>query len=137
MRCGGDWANPRKRRSQVREPHDQGQARVGRRIEQGGGFRGAFAYAGPKPIDTGANRSFSLSPAASAPAAATAATAATPPPANAAYPKADATAAAAPVTAAPAAVAPAAVMAASAAAMPTVTAAAMAAVTAVTDQLYA
>jgi DNA end-binding protein Ku len=31
---------PLRRKGKGREPHDQGQARVGRRIEQGGGFRG-------------------------------------------------------------------------------------------------
>src|SRR5689334_8574496 len=37
-RCGSEWASPRKRRRQGREPHDRDQARVGRRIEQSGDF---------------------------------------------------------------------------------------------------
>ena len=35
MQCGSAQASPRKKRSQVRECHDQDQARVGRRIDKG------------------------------------------------------------------------------------------------------
>src|SRR4029453_3650367 len=38
--CGGEWASPRRGKSQGAEQQDPDQARVGRRIEQGGGFRG-------------------------------------------------------------------------------------------------